>query len=130
MIINNTMQNALRQIENQTPSTNKTTQTIKQGSQNFQSIFNQQLEQARELKFSKHANERLMSRDIQLNSEQMTRLTKGVESARMKGVKESLMLMDNLALVVNIENSTVITALDKNDSKEHVFTNIDGAVLL
>jgi flagellar operon protein len=130
MIINNNMQNAIRQLENQTPSTNKTTQSIKQGSQNFQSIFNQQLEQAKELKFSKHANDRLMSRDIQLNKEQMVRLTKGVESARMKGVKESLMLMDNLALVVNIENSTVITALEKNDFKEHVFTNIDGAVLL
>jgi len=130
MIINPNMQNALRQIESQKPSTNKTTQHIKQGSQNFQSILNQQLDQATELKFSKHANDRLLSRDIQLDQNQMMRLTKGVESARMKGVKESLMLMDNLALVVNIENSTVITALDKNDSKEHVFTNIDGAVLL
>ena len=130
MIINPNMQNAVRQIESQKSSTNKTTQHIKQGSQNFQSILNQQLEQATELKFSKHANDRLLSRDIQLDQNQMMRLTKGVESARMKGVKESLMLMDNLALVVNIENSTVITALDKNDSKEHVFTNIDGAVLL
>lgn len=130
MIINNSMQQAIRQIENQKPSTNKTTQSIKQGSQSFQSVLNQQLEQSVELKFSKHANERLISRDIQLDQNQLMRLSKGVESARAKGVKESLMLMDNLALVVNVENSTVITALDKNDSKEHVFTNIDGAVLL
>jgi flagellar operon protein len=130
MIINNQMAKSIQQIGNVTKSPTKPGQVIKQGNKNFQSILNKQLEQSLELKFSKHATDRLASRDITLNGNQMERLTKGVESARDKGIKESLMVMDNISLIVNVENSTVITALDSEESKEHVFTNIDGAVLL
>jgi flagellar operon protein len=38
--------------------------------------------------------------------------------------------MDDVALVVNIESKTVVTALSKQESKAHVFTNIDGAVVI
>jgi flagellar operon protein len=62
-----------------------------------------------------------------LTDEQMLKLQDGVKSASAKGIKESLVLMDDIALVVNIENKTVVTALSRQESKEHVFTNIDGA---
>lgn len=80
------------------------------------------------LKFSKHANERLASRNITLTGEQVARLNEGVSKAREKGVKESLVLLDNLSFIVNVKNDTVVTALD-NHSEQHVFTNIDGAVI-
>ena len=48
----------------------------------------------------------------------------------MKGIKESLMIMDKLAFIVNVPSSTVVTALDSSASKEQVFTNIDGAVIV
>ena len=47
----------------------------------------------------------------------------------MKGINESLVLVDDMAFIVNIKNNTVITAMDKNSSDENVFTNIDGAVI-
>lgn len=81
-----------------------------------------------ELKFSKHANERLASRNIDLTDEQMLRLENGAKKAYEKGINESLVMVDNLAFIVNIKNNTVITAV--NDGEDKVFTNIDGAVIM
>ena len=59
----------------------------------------------------------------------MDRLSSGMKKAGEKGINESLVLVDELAFIVNIKNSTVITAIDKGSSEENVFTNIDGAVI-
>ena len=64
------------------------------------------------LKFSKHANARLATRNINLSAEQMERLETGTTKAREKGIQESLVMVDNLAFIVNIKNNTVITAMD------------------
>lgn len=79
------------------------------------------------LKFSKHANERLASRNINLSNEQMLRLSEGTDRARQKGIKESLIVVDELAFIVNVKNNTVVTAV--GDSEDKIFTNIDGAVI-
>lgn len=83
--------------------------------------------QVQNLKFSKHANERLATRNISLSKEQMQRLETGTTKAREKGIQESLVMVDNLAFIVNVKNNTVITAMD--DSSKGIFTNIDGAVI-
>ena len=54
----------------------------------------------------------------------------GVDKAAAKGCKESLVLVDNAALVVSIKNRTVITAVDKESLTDNVFTNIDSAVVV
>jgi flagellar operon protein len=79
------------------------------------------------LKFSKHANARLATRNINLSEDQMERLESGTTKAREKGIRESLVMVDDLAFIVNIKNNTVVTAL--GDSTDSVFTNIDGAVI-
>ncbi len=81
-----------------------------------------------DLKFSKHANERLASRNIDLTEDQFKRLETGARKAGEKGIKESLVMVDNMAFIVNVRNNTVITAV--NDGDEKVFTNIDGAVIV
>ena len=80
-----------------------------------------------ELTFSKHANERLINRNISLSDEQMERLNEAAALADSKGIKESLVMVDDLAFIVNVKNSTVVTALGGSDNK--VITNIDGAVI-
>lgn len=82
------------------------------------------------LTFSKHASERLESRNINLSTEQVERLNKGVEQAREKSIRESLVMMDNIAFIVNVKNATVITALEQGGNESNVFTNIDGVVIL
>ena len=99
--------------------------------------FNQVLEQTRSksvlesgLKFSKHADLRLAQRNIALTEEQLQRLNEGAKKAGEKGINESLVIMDDLTFIVNVKNSTVVTAMDMESSKENVFTNIDGAVII
>lgn len=82
------------------------------------------------LKFSKHATQRLSQRNINLSYEQNIRLTNGVTEAEKKGVNESLVLVDNLAFIVNVPNKTVVTAMDQEETNANVFTNIDGAVIM
>ena len=88
----------------------------------------QTVEDPGELKFSKHANERLASRNIDLTDDQFKRLETGAVMAGKKGIQESLVMVDNLAFIVNVKNNTVITAV--NNDEEKVFTNIDGAVIV
>lgn len=87
----------------------------------------EQTNQVNELKFSKHANERLASRNIDLSTEQLERLENGTSKAREKGIQESLVVVDDLAFIVNIKNNVVVTAV--KDADDSVFTNIDGAVI-
>jgi len=81
-----------------------------------------------ELKFSKHANERMASRNIDLTDDQLERLENGAKKAGEKGINESLVMVDDLAFVVNVKNNTVITAV--NNGEDKIFTNIDGAVIM
>jgi flagellar operon protein len=82
------------------------------------------------LKVSGHAQTRMQSRNIELGQAQWNRVLDGVERAAAKGAKESLVMVDNAALVVSIKNRTVITAVDQAHLKENVFTNIDSAVIV
>lgn len=82
------------------------------------------------VRFSKHAAGRLADRNIELTSSQMERLQEGAQKAQQKGIRESLVIVDQLAFIVNIPNQTVVTAMSQNETAENVFTNIDGAVII
>ena len=73
---------------------------------------------------------RLSDRNIELSAEQMQRLNRGKAEAGEKGIKESLILVDQLAFIVNVPNNMVVTAMDQTENKNNVFTNIDGAVIV
>lgn len=89
----------------------------------------QSTEQPGALKFSAHAQTRIQSRQIQLGPAEMERVQNAVQKAAGKGSKESLVLLDQTALVVSVPNRTVITVVDKDNLKQNVFTNIDSAVI-
>ena len=80
-----------------------------------------------DVRFSKHASQRLDSRQIELSDDQKVRLNEATGKARDKGLRESLVMVDNLAFIVNVKNNTVVTAV--NDTEKAVFTNIDGAII-
>ena len=109
---------------------------IPTGDASFSSILNKIKESAdnnstsdSEVKFSKHAANRLNDRNIALSDEQMQRLNQGAKQAGEKGIKDSLILVDQLAFIVNVPNHTVVTAMDQTENNSNVFTNIDGAVI-
>ncbi|HWP98588.1 MAG TPA: TIGR02530 family flagellar biosynthesis protein [Syntrophomonadaceae bacterium] len=100
----------------------------KTGVSTFQSLLEQKLNNT--VQFSRHAQERLQSRNINLDAEDMDKLNQAVSQARDKGARDSLILMKDLALVVSVKNNTVITAVDGNSLRDNVFTNIDSAVII
>ncbi|MCR5452598.1 MAG: flagellar protein [Lachnospiraceae bacterium] len=98
--------------------------------QSFQDALQKAAFANEEVKFSKHAMQRLSDRDINLDATQSERLADGFRKADEKGIKDSLVLMDKLAFIVNVPSHTVVTAMDETESKEKAFTNIDGAVIV
>jgi len=128
-ILNNnfaSIESMREQISSNAPKKTEVSASSKQ-QVSFAELLEQNVSHSEELRFSKHANERLASRNIDLSDDQVKRLESGTNRAREKGIKESLVMVDDLAFIVNVKNSTVITAV--NDMKDAVFTNIDGAVI-
>ncbi|MGN1154611.1 MAG: TIGR02530 family flagellar biosynthesis protein [Agathobacter sp.] len=134
----------MNQISNQFLSIEQITDQYLNQSQNAKSVYmsdvsfedvlrqkqNEAVVESSELKFSKHAVNRLNDRNILLTDSQNIRLENGVKQASEKGITESLVLVDSLAFIVNIPNRTVVTALDQTETNSNVFTNIDGAVII
>ncbi len=105
----------------------KSREPVRIQGRSFEEILNSRVSENEGLKFSKHANMRMQSRSIDLSEDQRSRLESGALAAGAKGIKESLVMVDDLAFIVNTSNKTVITAIGEGDDK--IFTNIDGAVI-
>jgi flagellar operon protein len=95
---------------------------------NFKDILNETINKQQDYTISKHASERLKNLDF--NEEDMKNIGEGFKIAEEKGSKNSVMLYKDVALITSIENKTVITAIEKERSKDNVYTNIDSVVIL
>ena len=108
----------------------KTPQIKERQSLSFQQILEQASGTCKEVRFSKHAMGRLSTRNIELTDKQVERLNEGTKKAQEKGIRDSLVLVDSLAFIVNVPSSTVVTAMERSEAQENIFTNIDGAVII
>jgi flagellar operon protein len=97
------------------------------GGESFDAVL--QRTEGSSLKFSGHARKRIEQRGLNLDAERLRRLEQAVERAEEKGARDSLVLLDELAVVVSVQHRTVITAMDEAARKESVFTNIDSVVI-
>jgi len=86
-------------------------------------------EGSKPLQFSKHAVQRLERRNLDVSPTSLQRLQDGVERAAGKGARDAVVLVDDTAFVVSVKNRTVVTAVGTDQMKDHVFTNIDSAVI-
>ncbi len=82
------------------------------------------------VKLSAHARERLQSRNIELTQVDLDRIDRAMGKLEEKGGRESLLVSEKAAFVVSVPNRTVITAMTPEDMQDHVFTNIDSAMML
>jgi flagellar operon protein len=90
--------------------------------------FAETLASTQDVRFSNHAQKRMQSRDIQLSDENVNRLSNAIDKAEKRGGKSSLVMVDDLAFIVNVRDRTVVTALDTNQRGEGVFNQIDSVV--
>lgn len=96
---------------------------------NFKEVLKQKLP-TDTIKFSNHCQKRLEQNNIQLNEQQMDKLSSAVAKAETKGSRESCVIMEDMVFIVSVANRTVKTVVDGQRIKENVFTNIDSAVII
>jgi len=111
------------------PQSARTQAASKTGS-DFKTTLDTVLNQGKGVSFSAHAKARLHSRGVQLTDAKLEALSKAIDKADAKGARESLILSDEAAYVVSVKNRTVITAFDRDNLRDGVFTSIDSAVVL
>lgn len=121
---------SIEQVADQYLQVRRAPKNTGNGDSVFRDILSDKLSGRQRLKFSKHASMRLNTRNITLSESQNTRLEAGVAQADEKGIRESLVLVDSLAFIVNVPSRTVVTAMDQTETDRNVFTNIDGAVIM
>ena len=126
IVVNNSPPNHTRKVHS---GTSVGTQSKPQAGKSFAEVLKDQ-QRDMEVKISAHAQERLRQQNITISPQDISRIGEATRKAEMKGSKESLILLRDLALVVSVNNKTVITAIDKARQKERVFTNIDSTVIL
>ncbi len=96
--------------------------------ESFADVLDRVSQSGARVSFSGHALKRLNDRNIELNDQVLQRLDEAIDRADSKGSRESLILDGDKAFVVNIQNRTVITAVDALELRERVFTQIDSTV--
>ena len=110
-----------------TQTINKTT---KHKETSFQNVLEQQMQLDNPLKLSKHAQNRLQERDVVVTASEWEHISKKVMEAKDKGVTDSVVLTKEAALVVSAKNNTVINAMKREEATSHIFTNINGTIVV
>lgn len=96
----------------------------------FDYVLEKQLPEGLGIRFSGHAQQRLNDRNIILTDRDIERIAQSTDDAMAKGSKESLLLMDDMALVVGVPKRTVITVMDAHERQNTIFTHIDSVIVM
>ena len=123
--------NFIRKISNLNNNLQPNTAVKKESNSIFKDILNEKINDKVEknIVFSKHASERIKERNIDVNADVTEKLNEAAEQAKEKGLKNVLVMIENQAFIISTMHNKVITAVNSQDLKENIFTNIDGAVI-
>ncbi|THE14473.1 flagellar protein [Bacillus timonensis] len=92
--------------------------------------FKETFEKETNLVISKHAQKRLDERNINIQDSKWKEIQMKITEAKTKGIRDSLVVTNNAALIVNVPNNTVITAMNRDEANSQIFTNINGTIIL
>lgn len=99
--------------------------------EDFQSVFKSAIESpTQEIGLSKHAAQRMKQRNMNIDSEEFVKLRDAIDKLKAKGGRESLVITPKAAYIVDVANNKVVTAIDKENIEDNVFTKIDSTVIL
>jgi len=118
----------VKPVERQKPG--EKVHPAKKGEASFAEVLKEKTQEIGSVKLSAHAVNSLEKRRINLSPHDLKNINNAVKKAEAKGSKESLFLMDDLALIVSIKNKTIVTAIDKDHLKDNLFTKIDSAIII
>lgn len=86
--------------------------------------------QAKGIQLSTHAMRRLQERNISIDKEEYTKLQTAMDRLKLKGGQDSLVITGKAAYIVDVPKNTIVTAIDKENIGENVFTKIDSTILM
>lgn len=112
------------------PNAYKKSQSKSIKSEPFSTQLQSAIQANSKLSVSKHAQQRLSQRNIQITAENWAKIEQKVSEAKKMGVTDSLVLLPNAALIVSAKNQTVITALGREEASSQIFNNINGTILM
>ncbi|MBS4198960.1 flagellar protein [Bacillus sp. FJAT-49732] len=111
-------------------SNTKSSNIAKSSNQSFSQILEQVTSKQTRLTISKHAGIRMSQRNITIEPQVWDQIEIKVNEAKKQGVKDSLVLLKNAALIISAKNNTVVTVMDRQETGSQIFTNIDGTIIL
>lgn len=97
--------------------------------ESFASVLENEVAQRKGVRFSAHAMQRLADRNLSISKDDEHRIERSLDLAEQKGGRQTLILVDRLALIANVPNRTIITVTGQDEMQDLVFTNIDTAVV-
>lgn len=106
------------------------TKTINKPKKNETKKFKEIFQNVNQVHISKHAKQRLVERNIHIDEQQWQKIHSKMNEAKQKGVTDSLVIMNNAALLVSTKNNTVVTAMSRDEADTKIFTNINGTILI
>ena len=65
-----------------------------------------------------------------MDGNEFLKIRDGIDKLKEKGGKDSLIVTNQAAYIVDVDKQTVVTAMDKNDMTENVFTKIDSTLFI
>lgn len=114
-----------------TQKAKKNQPVLKNKSNDFENILKNHFKKEEDnLKISKHAYKRLEERDINLDSNEFLKLKNAAEKLKAKGSRESLIITDKAAYILDVNKNTLITAMGKDSMNENIVTNIDSTIFI
>lgn len=81
-----------------------------------------------DIKLSGHAQKRLKSRNIEFDSNEYLKIQDALNKLKTKGGKDSLVVTSKAAYVLDVNQGTIVTAVDKESMNENIFTKIDSTI--
>jgi len=115
-------------VQAQTQSNTQSVQN--EESISFSEMLQKELNQSQNLSFSKHAQQRVETRQVEVTPQLMDKLNEAVSQAKEKGIQDALIISDHASFIVNVPSNTVVTTLNNDETKNRVFTNINGTVII
>jgi flagellar operon protein len=82
------------------------------------------------LNLSTHAMRRLQERNLNLDKEEYNKLQTAMDKLKLKGGQDSLVITSKAAYILDVAKNTIVTAIDKDNIAENVFTKIDSTILM
>ena len=116
-----------------TPLDKKVDNTLKPGKESdFKNLLEGEVAKQKPLhdgiNISSHAAKRFDERNIDFSGNEFMKVKDAIGKLKQKGGKDSLVVTDQAAYIVDVKNNKIVTAVDKDSMSENVFTKIDSTI--